>query len=169
MTNSDASHAAPVFVFNKTPLTVPGAFENVFRFPQDTLGMPDQPKAALFQRESGTSQSDMSSGWFVFGLYVLIALIFSGLSGYTAVGKGLNPLPYFFMGFFLNVFGYLYVLTRRSAVAPGEVPAGLVKVHTTLAPVPCAKCGNTNHPAAKKCLGCGAELEPLVQSDVGRV
>jgi hypothetical protein len=102
-------------------------------------------------------------------VYVLIALIFSGLSGYTAVSKGLNAVPYFFMGFFFSAFGYLFVLTRPSAVKAGEVPAGLTKVHTTLEPVPCPKCGNTNHPAARKCLNCGVELQPLAESEVARV
>ncbi len=147
---------------------LPGAPAKIFQRAQDTLATSAQPKSALFNKESGASRSAVGSGWFLFGLYVLLALLFSGLSGCTAVAKGLNPVPYFFLGFFLSAIGYLYVLTRPAMARRGDVPAGLVKVPTTLEPVPCPKCGNTNHPAAKKCSGCGAALQPTTQSDVMR-
>lgn len=130
-----------------------------------------QPKSVLFQENMaaiGTAQGGISSGWFFFGSYILIALVFSGLSGYAAVSKGLPPVPHYFIGFFFSVFGYIFVLTRSALTRKGEIPEGLVKVPTTHAPVPCEKCGNTNHPSAKKCSGCGAELEPQMQSEVGR-
>lgn len=131
-----------------------------------------QPKGALFQEElktsAGVAQGGISSGWFLFGLYMLVALIFGGMSGYTAVSKGLQPIPHFFIGFFFSALGYLYVLSRPAAVTKGEIPAGLVKVPATHAPVPCPDCGNTNHPAATKCVGCGAKLQPLMQSEVTR-
>ena len=132
-----------------------------------------QPKAALFQEEltapAGVAQGGISWAWFLFGLYVLLSLIFGALSGYRAVSRGLQPIPYFFVGFFFNAPGYLYVLTRPSLVAKGTVPAGFVKVPTTLAPQKCHMCGSDNHPAASKCSGCGAGLRPLSQSDVARV
>ncbi|MEK9135870.1 MAG: hypothetical protein AAB393_02000, partial [Bacteroidota bacterium] len=41
-----------------------------------------QPRGALFQEELGAeSGSALGSGWFLFGAYVLVALIFGGLSG----------------------------------------------------------------------------------------
>ncbi len=131
-----------------------------------------QPKGALFQEElsapKGAALGGVSSGWFLFGLYVLIALVFAGLSGYTAVSKGLPPIPNFFIGFFLSALGYLYVLTRPAVAKKGEVPAGLVKVPATHTPVPCPGCGYNNHPSAKQCVGCGGKLEPLMESEVAR-
>src|SRR5262249_3246397 len=62
-----------------------------------------QPKAALFQEELtapvGATQGGISWTWFLFGLYVLLSLIFGALSGYRAVSRGLQPIPYFFVGF----------------------------------------------------------------------
>ncbi|MFQ5675448.1 MAG: hypothetical protein ACE5G1_06080, partial [bacterium] len=56
-----------------------------------------QPKSALFQENfgapPGAAQGGISLGWFLFGSYVLLALIFSGLSGHAAVSKGLNAIP----------------------------------------------------------------------------
>ena len=130
-----------------------------------------QPKSALFQENMdamGTAQGGISSGWFLFGSYILIALIFSGLSGSAAISKGLPPSPHYFIGFSFSVFGYIYVLTRATVVKKGEIPEGFVKVPTTHAPVPCKKCGNTNHPSAEKCSSCGAQLEPQMQSEVER-
>ncbi|MFQ5709750.1 MAG: hypothetical protein ACE5HO_20030 [bacterium] len=131
-----------------------------------------QPKSALFQENleapAGVAQGGITLGWFVFGLYVLGALVFAGMSGFTAVSKGLNPIPNFFIGLVFSVFGYLYVLTRPSLVNKGEIPAGLVKVLTTHTPVPCPKCGHTNHPSAVQCPSCGAALDPSMQSEVDR-
>jgi len=130
-----------------------------------------QPKSALFQENMeamGTAQGGVSSGWFLFGSYILMALIFSGLSGNAAISKGLPPIPHYFIGFFFSVFGYIYVLARPALTGKGEIPQGFVKVPTTHAPMVCEKCGNTNHPSAKKCSSCGAQLEPQMQSEVGR-
>lgn len=132
-----------------------------------------QPKGALFQEElsaaKGAALAGVTSGWFLFGLYVLVALVFAGVSGYTAVSKGLPPIPNFFIGFFLSALGYLYVLTRPAVAKKGEIPKGLVKVPLTHTPVPCAACGYQNHPSAKQCVGCGGKLEPTLQSEVARV
>jgi hypothetical protein len=130
-----------------------------------------QIRGALFQEElqaAGATQSALTGGWFLFGLYILTGLVCAGLSGYVAVSKGLPAIPHFFAGFFLSVFGLLYVLTRSSHVEPGTVPRGLVKVPVTHAPVPCPACGNTNHPAAVRCAACGAALAPKLQSDMAR-
>ena len=131
-----------------------------------------QPKGALFQEElsaaKGAALAGVTSGWFLFGLYVLVALVFAGMSGYTAVSKGLPPIPNFFIGFALSALGYLYVLTRPAAAAKGEIPGGLVKVPVTHTPVSCAGCGYQNHPSARQCAGCGGKLTPMIESEVAR-
>ena len=131
-----------------------------------------QPKSALFQEDlsaaQGTAQGGISQGWFLFGLLVLSALIFAGLSGYRALSMGLPPLAPFFIGFFLNLPGYLYVISRPAGKDHMKVPKGLVKVPETVAPAACPACGEVNHPTARQCLGCGQELHPSQQSEVTR-
>ena len=132
-----------------------------------------QPKGALFQEDfsapPGTAQGGISQGWFLFGLLVLSGLIFGGLSGYRALSMGLPPLTPFFVGFFLNLPGYLYVISRPAGRDHMKVPKGLVKVPETVAPAPCPACGEVNHPTARRCLGCGKELHPSQQSEAARV
>lgn len=133
---------------------------------------PGRPRTALFhanQKSARDLQPDrMSWGWLAVGLYVLSGLFFGGLSGYRALSKGLAPMPHFLLGLFLNLLGYLFVLTRPPALA-SQVPPGLVKVPETHAPVPCGGCGHPNHPAAKQCAGCGIGLQPAVRSDLDRL
>jgi hypothetical protein len=132
-----------------------------------------QPKGALFQEdmteEEGTALGGISWGWFLFGTYVLVALLFGGMSGYAAIMKGLRPVPHFLIGLFFSVFGYLYVLTRPRISPPGAVPAGLVKVPTTSPPARCPVCGFMNHPSAHRCAACRTELHPTIESEVSRV
>ena len=131
-----------------------------------------QPRSALFQEDlsapPGTAQGGISRGWFLFGLLVLSSLIFGGLSGYRALSIGLPPLSPFFIGFFLNLPGFLYVISRPAGQDHMKVPKGLVKVPETLAPAPCPACGEVNHPTARRCLGCGKELDPSQESEVTR-
>ena len=131
-----------------------------------------QPRSALFQEDlsapPGTAQGGISRGWFLFGLLVLSSLIFGGLSGYRALSMGLPPLAPFFIGFVLNLPGFLYVISRPAGPGRGQVPKGLVKVPETVAPAPCPACGEVNHPTARQCPGCGKELHPSRQSEVTR-
>jgi len=131
-----------------------------------------QAKGALFQEDfqapSGAVRAGVSFGWFLVGLYVLSALFFGGLSGAAAVAKGLPPISSFFLGLALNLFGYLFVLTRRSDKASHSVPAGLLKVPATQSPLACPRCGNTNHPAANSCALCHVSLAPQGRSDFSR-
>ncbi|MCY3756543.1 MAG: zinc ribbon domain-containing protein [Acidobacteria bacterium] len=131
-----------------------------------------QPRGALFQEDlsapPGTAQGGISQGWFLFGLLVLSSLIFGGLSGYRALSMDSPPLAPFFIGFFLNLPGFLYVISRRAGRDHGQVPRGLVKVPETAAPAPCPACGEVNHPTARQCLACGKELAPSQQSEVTR-
>ncbi len=131
-----------------------------------------QPKSALFQEDvsapPGTAQGGISQGWFLFGLLVLSSLILGGLSGYRALSMGLPPLAPFFIGFFLNLPGFLYVISRPADPGRGRVPKGLVKVPETATPAPCPACGEVNHPTARRCLRCGKALHPSQPSEVTR-
>ncbi len=131
-----------------------------------------QPKSALFQEElsapPGTAQGGISWGWFLFGLVVLSSLVFGGLSGYRALSRGLPPLVPFFIGFFLNVLGYLYIISRPANREGRPAPKGLVKVPTTAQPSPCPACANLNHPTARRCTSCGQDLRPSRESEVAR-
>ena len=168
----ELSDEDPVLIVRGRRVPLKNAMVDSFMNNQDEYFVRLQPKSALFQEElhapAGVVLFGVRFGWFLFGAHVLVALIFSGLSGYAAVSKGLSPVPHFFIGFFFSAFGYLYVLTRPSAVQDEEIPAGLVKVPSTSAPTPCPACGSTNHPSARQCAGCGATLEPRVQSEVER-
>ncbi len=133
---------------------------------------PAKPPTALFHHNQ-VSAGDlnhhrMNWSWLWLGLYVLSGLLFGGLSGYAALTKGLAPRLCFFLGLFLNVFGYLYVLMRPAGSQQQAAP-GLRKVPSTAAPIPCPHCSHPNHPAAKKCAGCNSELQPIAQSDLDRL
>jgi hypothetical protein len=131
-----------------------------------------QARSALFQEEmnapGGVAQGGINFGWFLFGAIVLAGVVFGGMSAYSAVSKDLPSTPYFLLGFFLNIFGYVYVLTMPSRARPGEIPSGLHKVPETHAPVGCPSCGYPNHPSARRCVGCKASLQPKFESEVPR-
>jgi hypothetical protein len=132
-----------------------------------------QPRAALFQEnaqaDGRVSQGGISTGWFLFGLYVLAMLLFAGLSGYSALAKGLPAVSNFFLGLLLGPVGYLFVLTRSASSNAMVIPRGLAKIPATHEPVVCPACSATNHPAARQCLDCGGELTPKYQPEVGRL
>ena len=126
-----------------------------------------QPKSALFTESMG-KPTTLSMGWFIFGIYVLIGLIFAALTSHTAVGKGLRPIPWFFVGLLFNALGYLAVLTKKSEAA-GNIPEGFAKVPLTSAPSICPSCGYENHPSAKNCSSCGTGLSPETTSEVEKL
>ncbi len=110
--------------------------------------------------------------WLAIGLYVLSGFVFAALSAYRALNRAIDPLPWFFAGLFLNVFGYLFLLTRPSSIGAtslGALPRGMVKIPATHSPRACPKCRTPNHPAARACVKCGSNLDPLVESEVTRV
>lgn len=127
-----------------------------------------QPKSALFTEEMGESKS-LSLGWFIFGIYVLVGLIFAALTSHTSVAKGLSPIPWFFAGLFLNVFGYLAILTKKPGEIATNVPSGLRKVPLTDDPSACSSCGHENHPSAKNCSNCGIALTPKAVSETEKL
>jgi len=131
-----------------------------------------QARAGLFD-EAGVAARPMASGWLVFGLYVLVGLIFAAGCGYLAVARAHRPLPWFFAGLLGNVAALVVLLATprgdAAAMSPFGVPPGLAKVPTTRSPQPCPRCGGTNHPAATACSGCAAPLEPGIEPETARI
>ncbi len=110
-------------------------------------------------------RSGMATPWFWFGIYVLVGLLFGGLSAHKAIATGRAPLAWFLAGFFFSVVAYGYLLAARPR-GPVTLPAGLRKIPTTREPLPCPKCGSGNHPSARNCSACGSELKPMAPSEV---
>lgn len=129
-----------------------------------------QARAALFD-EGSMPERQISGFWLGFGLYVLIGLLAAALSGYLAVGKGLEVRPWFAAGLLLNVFAVVAVaLKPRAAVdLPAGIPGGLAKVPVTRQPASCPHCGAPNHPAAAVCASCGGALQPNVEPETARI
>jgi len=132
-----------------------------------------QPRGALFNEAANVKNATVSGGIsftvFAIGLYVLVGLIFGGLSAYQAVSKGLPAVSYFRLGFLFNVLGLVWAITRPASTRAGNIPRGLAKVSTTATPIHCDKCSCHNHPSAQICLECGANLTPKYHSDVTRI
>lgn len=112
--------------------------------------------------------SEVSLGWLLLGLYVLLGLVFAALSASHALGHGKPVVTGFFAGFFLNALGYLYICTRPSAKTGVELPRGraLWRIPASYQPEACTHCGAPNHPAAKICADCRRPLTPRVASEV---
>lgn len=127
-----------------------------------------QPKSALFAEDMGVDKS-LSLGWFIFGIYVLVGLVFAAFTSHTAVAKGLSPIPWFFAGLFLNAFGYLAILTKKPGEIITNVPSGFRKVPLTKDPSACSSCGHENHPSAKNCSNCGIALIPKAVSETEKL
>ncbi|MCZ6751673.1 MAG: hypothetical protein O7E51_07585 [Acidobacteria bacterium] len=137
---------------------------------QQPPAQPDRPRGALFS-EQGPSNQPLSPAWLICGVYVLAGLIFAGACAQGAVHKALSPIPWFFLGFFLNAAGYLILLTRAPGDAgqfPAGIPRGLRKVPRTYYSEECPGCGYPNHPAAHYCPGCGALITPPFESEAAR-
>lgn len=126
-----------------------------------------QPKGALFQEESILG-SAIHYGWFVFGLWVFLALIAAGLCANLAFRRGLPPGRWYFAGLAANFFGFFWML-RQKPRATVRLPPHLAKIPQTEPPVRCPKCGATNHPSAARCSSCGAAIQPKRESEVARI
>ena len=109
----------------------------------------------------------MTARWLFVGFYILLGLVFSALSVNAALNAGMRPAPWFFAGLFFNVLAWAVLLARRQGNV-SAAPKGLAKIPDTAAPLPCPACGHSNHPAARACLGCGAELRPATVSEASR-
>jgi len=147
-----------------------GACDHAFRRAPEHFLARLKPRGAFLGAEPNLGPN-FSLGWFAFGIYVLLGLVFGAFCAYRAVNHSLKPWPWFLAGFLLNVFGFLALVTRRagdSRMAAAGLPPGLVKVPTTYSPRVCPRCGEMNHPSATSCVGCGNKFEPLVTSEVAR-
>lgn len=148
-------------------VAVHAAEDDLFRRDSNRYLAHVRPRGGLLGTEPD-AQAALTTHWLAFGAYVLVGLIFAGLSGYGAVNRGLRPVPWFFLGLAFNIVAYLVLLTRPKshAGAVEDLPRGLSKVHVTYAPEACPRCGTPNHPSASACAGCGAQLVPRVNSEV---
>lgn len=109
--------------------------------------------------------------WLIFAVYILAGLMMGGACSYVAVTRGHPPMPWFMLGLFINGFAMLMLLSKGQgdAPAPAGMPGGFRKVPSTHTPVPCPKCGSTNHPSANHCSGCGAEMSPTFSSEASKI
>ena len=126
-----------------------------------------EPNGALFQ-EAAVARQALQPGWFVLGLWVLLALVSASLAAVLALRKGLPVVKWYFIGLAASVVGVLLVW-RQPAVAPVKLPPGFTKPPATPLPRKCPACGAENHPSAKVCSACGNSLQPLSESEVERV
>lgn len=128
-----------------------------------------RPRGAFLGAEGKGPQ--LSTAWFLFGLYVLVGLIFAAFCAHQALNAGYNPIQWLLAGLFFNIVAYAILLTRpkREVVAPAGIPKGLRKISATYMPEACPLCGAENHPSATACGGCGAKLAPKTVSEVARV
>jgi hypothetical protein len=127
-----------------------------------------EPQSALFQvSESNPARAIL---WLLGGSYVLMALIFAGLSSQRALKKGYSPSAWLALGLLFHVFAYavLLALPGRNAEAPAGIPSGIEKAATANQPVPCPCCGKLNDPSVPNCADCGGTLVARVSSKVAR-
>ncbi len=138
---------------------------------RDALFTPLQARGALFDEEAMPATTG-DYGWLYFGLYVLAGLLAGALCAFIAISRGRAGLPWFAAGLFLNVVAVVLVLTRPrldTNALPAGIPRGFAKVPLTHTPTPCPQCGETNHPSASRCAGCGADLQPTATAESARL
>jgi len=106
--------------------------------------------------------------WLWMGLFALNGLLFGALAAQAAARKGRSMAAHFLAGFVFSLPGYLYSATRPVQEGAPRLSPGEWKLHATREPEPCPHCGHANHPAARRCSGCGATLSPRVQPETPR-
>ena len=135
----------------------------------DFEGDPDQYFAALEARsalfDEMAARPEVSPLWLWVGGYIFVGLLFAALCGYLAVSRGLAPVSWFFAGLAGNVAALVVLLVTPRGLAAANLPGGLTKVPRTHTPVACDGCGASNHPAASRCAGCNAALQPTAASE----
>ena len=105
---------------------------------------------------------------FIFGSWVLIALLSAAVTTGLALKKGLPMVKWFFIGLGASIFGVVAVFLQKG-VNTEALPAGLAKVAITASPTKCPVCGSANHPSATICTNCGSQLNPVYETEVARL
>ncbi len=106
------------------------------------------------------SGSDPGTQLWWIGVWIVCGLVCGGISASLAIRRGLPAGRWFVAGFLGLLAGVAGVLMKR--------PLANTVRGATRRPVLCP-CGHENHPAARKCLRCGAGLTPSAASEVDHV
>ncbi len=125
-----------------------------------------QPRGALFQ-EDAIRKPPKRIGWFIFGVWMTLGLTAGAFCTHLALGKGLSPVTWFFVGLTTNLVGVLLAL-RQSSRTRVEMRPRLAKITKTVPPLICSACRAQNHPSARQCTGCGSKMQPIMESEVER-
>lgn len=123
-----------------------------------------------FLQEHPEAEEPVRRSWFWLGVWVVSALTSAAAGAYLAIDRARPAKAWFVAGLVGNVPTVLALALAvprgDTSALPAGVPRGLGKVPTTRRPRPCERCGRSNHPAARCCVGCGAELEATAVSEV---
>ena len=125
-----------------------------------------QAKVALYDEGSLTFKTGY--GWFIVGLWILLALVSAALSANIAMKRCLNPIKWFYTGLIFSLFGLIYLILNAKNISI-KLPEKFGKIAITDAPVMCQNCNTFNHPCADKCNNCGSKLQSTSESEVKKI
>ena len=153
----------------RIPLHWPDCYERFIHSPRKWLNHLEPGGGAFLSSEAGSGGPSLV--WIWLGFYVLAGLAFAAICAHRSVEVGYAPASGFALGFFLNLPGYLILVSRRRrpVQAPEGIPPGLRKAHSTYTPRTCPRCGMANHPSAQACIACGVKLLPRIVSEVSKI
>lgn len=138
-----------------------------FRSDPDAYFRQLEARSGLFD-EQAVGRRPPWTGWLVFGVYVVAGLVCGALAVGLALRRSRRALPWFFAGLVGNVLALIALLLAGPAAGgPRTLPAGLAKIPSTRAPLPCPHCGAENHPSASACTTCGGAIAPVVSAETG--
>ena len=126
-----------------------------------------QPNVALYS-EGVFNKYQINYGWFVFGLWVLLALVSAAFCVNIAMKKGLSIKKWFYIGLGANIFGLIYLMSQfKNQIV--ELPEKFGKIPRTETPLICTSCGVYVHPSANKCNSCGNVLKSISESEIRKI